>query len=213
MDSNIAKNIYVTGGADGFVKVWTNQKELIREIWFPEEINTVCLLNEQCDILIGHGTKVSIIYAENYKPFYIIKEQDTFITEEDKETEDSPKIVKEEGRNLNHFTNYSIATDKVFEKLKRKEDQFEAEIKKKEPNFEFKKKRKPKKINQDIEDSKSSKDRIGAEKDYEDSESSKSENSVEELITEEMFQKALQATLQKGNFDMNNYFNRIRKEE
>ena len=100
MDSNIAKNIYVTGGADGFVKVWTNQKELIREIWFPEEIDTVCLLNEQCDILIGHGTKVSIIYAENYKPFYIIKEQDIFITEEDKEAEDTPKIVKEKGKNL-----------------------------------------------------------------------------------------------------------------
>jgi len=105
MDSIISKNIYITGGSDGFVKIWTNIKELIREICFPEEINTVSFLNSECDILIGHGTKVSIIMAKDYKPFQILKETETFITEEDKEFGEIKKLIKEPGNYLFLFNN------------------------------------------------------------------------------------------------------------
>lgn len=41
IDSIISKGLFATGGEDGYVKVWTRNKVLIREIRFPEEINTV----------------------------------------------------------------------------------------------------------------------------------------------------------------------------
>ncbi len=40
------KNLIVTGGIDGFVKVWNIKKELIREIKFPEPIYSVAFLSE-----------------------------------------------------------------------------------------------------------------------------------------------------------------------
>lgn len=63
------RGLFVTGGEDGYVKVWSNDKSLIREICFPEPINTVCFLNPECDILVGHGPKVSIILSKDYRPF------------------------------------------------------------------------------------------------------------------------------------------------
>jgi hypothetical protein len=94
---------------------------------------------------------------------------------------------------------YFVATDKTFEKLKRKELEFESEVENKEPKFEFRKKRKQKRQVEGIPDTspiskKGQKSQFGEF----DSDDSKSDQSVEELITEEMFQKALQATLQKG---------------
>ena len=32
---------YVTGGEDGFVKVWNHEKQLVREIKFPEPVTFV----------------------------------------------------------------------------------------------------------------------------------------------------------------------------
>lgn len=47
MDSNIDRHLFITGGEDGFVKIWTSEKEMIREICFPEQINSVCFLNNE----------------------------------------------------------------------------------------------------------------------------------------------------------------------
>lgn len=47
--------MFITGGEDGFVKIWSEDKELIREIKFPETILSVCFLNSKCDALVGHG--------------------------------------------------------------------------------------------------------------------------------------------------------------
>jgi len=92
----------------------------------------------------------------------------------------------------------------MFEKLKRKEDKFKVETEYKETRFEVQKKRKIKNIGDDIMAAKSGRideDKEDMQGDYEhESNTSKSDASVEELITEEMFQKALQATLQRGKF-------------
>ena len=32
MDTNLEANLFITGGKDGYVKVWTQEKQLIREI-------------------------------------------------------------------------------------------------------------------------------------------------------------------------------------
>jgi WD40 repeat protein len=61
--------LFVTGGKDGFVKVWDIKKELVREVKFPEAVNAVAFANSECDILVGHLEKVSIISAAHYKPF------------------------------------------------------------------------------------------------------------------------------------------------
>ena len=48
-------------GPLGFVKIWNQKKELIREISFGEPISSVQFLNQEGDILIAHGNKVSFI--------------------------------------------------------------------------------------------------------------------------------------------------------
>lgn len=63
-----SKQIYVTGGKDGFVKVWNVKKELIREIKFPEEVYSVAFLNQKGDLLVGHRGKVSMVAVQDYAP-------------------------------------------------------------------------------------------------------------------------------------------------
>lgn len=192
MDSNIQKNLFITGGEDGYVKIWTNEKDLIREICFPEQIDAVCFLNEKCDILIGHAAKVSIILAEDYKPFHIIKEPNISIAdEESKEQElDKPALT--------------VVTDELFEKLKAKEDQLIAETTTKDYYTGTKKKKKTKgQIPNTIDNFKTEGSPIKLSKrqskmQRDESDDSKSEGSEEELVTEEMFQKALEATIQRG---------------
>jgi WD40 repeat protein len=111
-DSNLSRSLFVTGGEDGYAKVWTSNKDLIREICFPEQLNTVCFLNPECDVLVGHGQKVSIILAKDYRLDQ--READSDSDEESKEESDS-KLRREK------------VTDRTFEKLKRKEDELEAE--------------------------------------------------------------------------------------
>jgi WD40 repeat protein len=65
------KGLFVTGGKDGSVKVWNIKKDLIREIKFPEPITSVCFLNANADILVGHVGKVSSILAKDYKPYEV----------------------------------------------------------------------------------------------------------------------------------------------
>lgn len=105
--------LYVTGGVDGYVKVWNDDKELIREIWFPEEINTVSFLNPEWDILIGHGPKVSIILSKDYKPF---------------EKQISDNIELEEEKKAESYSKTSIVTDRTFEKFKNRENEIKAEL-------------------------------------------------------------------------------------
>lgn len=64
-----SRGLFVTGGQDCLIKVWNMRKEMIREIKFPEPITSVCFLNPQGDILVGHVGKVSSVMAADYKPF------------------------------------------------------------------------------------------------------------------------------------------------
>ncbi len=64
--------LFVTGARDGLVKIWNIKKELIREIKFPEPITSVCFLNQNGDILVGHVGKVSSVLASDYKPYEVM---------------------------------------------------------------------------------------------------------------------------------------------
>lgn len=67
----INTGIFASGAKDGLVKVWNIKKELLREIKFPEPITSVCFLNSDGDLLVGHVGKVSTVLAKDYKPFEV----------------------------------------------------------------------------------------------------------------------------------------------
>ena len=67
-----AKNLYITGSVDGFVKIWNIKRQLIREIKFPEPVESVSFLNHEGDILVGHLGKTSAILAKDYMPEEIL---------------------------------------------------------------------------------------------------------------------------------------------
>lgn len=94
--------LFVTGGKDGLVKVWNIKKELIREIKFPEPITSVCFLNKQADLLIGHVGKVSTVFAKDYKPFEIEELANPTI-------EEIKKFMSDK----------TVVTDSIFKKLKK----------------------------------------------------------------------------------------------
>lgn len=46
--------------------MWSPHKQLIREINFPEAVNTLGFIDARGDLLLGHGTAQSLIYARQY---------------------------------------------------------------------------------------------------------------------------------------------------
>ncbi|CAI2378645.1 unnamed protein product [Moneuplotes crassus] len=180
MTSSIDSCLFVTGGKDGNVKVWTSQKELVREICFPEKIDSLCFLNEQLDILVGHACKVSIILATDYRPFTIIKDsEDSYGVDND--SDESPTEAPK-----------TTVTDRVFERLKLKDEQMTTEKDPDEFYIGTRKKRRSKGIEEDKMG-----DSFYGGFDPDQSAISKADDSDEEFITEELFQKALQAALEQ----------------
>ena len=62
------KNLFISSGLDGCVKVWNLQKQLIREIKFPEAVYSVSFLNDKGDLIVWHLGKVSTVAFEDYAP-------------------------------------------------------------------------------------------------------------------------------------------------
>ncbi len=69
-------NLIVTSCAAGQVKLWSTNnmrglgdKCLIREINFPNRVDSVCFLNEAGDLLVGHEKRLSVIKFRTYWPF------------------------------------------------------------------------------------------------------------------------------------------------
>jgi len=96
----------------------------------------------------------------------------------------------------------SIVNDRIFEKLKIKEDQLHSESNTKNFYLRITKKRKHVSRSDSLDESKEnhSGPTLDDTNAYGDnSRITKAEESDEEFITEELFQKALQATLKQGN--------------
>lgn len=69
-------NLVATSCEGGQIKIWSTNnvrgygdKQLIREINFPSKVDSVCFLNEQGDILVGHERRLSVIKFQTYWPF------------------------------------------------------------------------------------------------------------------------------------------------
>lgn len=60
--------MFATGDKEGLIKIWNLKKEIVREIKFTEPITAVCFLNNVGDLLVGHGCRLSRVYARDYAP-------------------------------------------------------------------------------------------------------------------------------------------------
>ena len=74
-DFNPSLNLLMTADTSGSIRFWTRDKKYIREIQFPDKIDTtersnaiesVCFLNTKGDILISHDKRISKINFETY---------------------------------------------------------------------------------------------------------------------------------------------------
>ena len=68
IDKCFAINIFLTAGKDGFIKIWSKDNLLIREMNFAEPIYASCFANDRGDVLVGYGTHVCSVSVINYLP-------------------------------------------------------------------------------------------------------------------------------------------------
>ena len=68
IDKCTAIKIFLTAGKDGFIKIWSNDNQLIREMNFAEPIYASCFANDRGDVLVGYGTHVCSVSVINYLP-------------------------------------------------------------------------------------------------------------------------------------------------
>lgn len=47
--------IIVTADTNGCIRIWNQDKIFLREIQFPETIDSLCFLNDRADILVSHA--------------------------------------------------------------------------------------------------------------------------------------------------------------
>lgn len=66
MDTLTCRLLFATGCRKGLIKIWNAKKQLIREIQFPEEINSLIFSNNDGDILVGHGNTLSLVKQVDY---------------------------------------------------------------------------------------------------------------------------------------------------
>ena len=97
-----AKNLYISGSVDGLVKIWNVKRELIREIKFPEPVETATFLNYEGDILVGHLGKTSSVLAKDYLP------------------EERPSLFAPDAEDVKHFfhSRRQLADSALYEQLK-----------------------------------------------------------------------------------------------
>lgn len=58
--------LQVTVDKEGLIKVWNEMRELVREIKFYDIVSSVAFMSNSLDLLVGHGGKLSKIFAKDY---------------------------------------------------------------------------------------------------------------------------------------------------
>jgi hypothetical protein len=76
LDFHRKLNLIVSSCEGGLVKIWTTNnikslgdKQMIREITFPDKVDSVCFMNENGDIMVAHDKRISVIKFQTYWPF------------------------------------------------------------------------------------------------------------------------------------------------
>ena len=99
--------MFISSSIDGYVKIWSVKKDLLREIRFPEPVYSVSFLNSDGDILVGHHGKVSTVLFEDYKP------------------DEVKKLYRPSKEDMNMFilNKSSQGNNEAFQKLKMRDDE------------------------------------------------------------------------------------------
>lgn len=99
-DYNRKLGLFVTSCAGGTVKIWSQDKQFLREIAFPHPVDSVCFFNTSGDLLVSHENRVSIILYERYS------------------TKSFDYVNENRGK-----IKLQACSDELFEELKDKDDQ------------------------------------------------------------------------------------------
>lgn len=67
LDYHRKLELMVTSCEGGSIRVWSKDKKFLREIAFPQRIDSVCFLNAKGDLLVSHDKRVSLINIERYR--------------------------------------------------------------------------------------------------------------------------------------------------
>lgn len=60
--------IFMSIGNDNSLRIWSHENKLLREIQFQETLDSVCLANDQGDLLLGIGNRIDLIMSSIYLP-------------------------------------------------------------------------------------------------------------------------------------------------
>lgn len=65
-DYNPRLGLIVTSDKNGVIRIWNKDKKFLREIHFPNPVDSVCFLNIEGDILVSHSKRISHIKFTSY---------------------------------------------------------------------------------------------------------------------------------------------------
>jgi WD40 repeat protein len=65
-DYNPTLKLLVTGDRNGSIRIWNRDKKFLREILFPDQIDSVCFLNDKGDLMVSHSKRISKIEFGSY---------------------------------------------------------------------------------------------------------------------------------------------------
>lgn len=65
-DYNSTLKLLVTADINGTIRIWNRDKKFLREIQFPDHIDSVCFLNDKGDLLVSHSKRISKIDFGTY---------------------------------------------------------------------------------------------------------------------------------------------------
>lgn len=65
-DYSVKLGLIVTADVNGVIRVWTKNKKFVREINFPDKIDSITFLNSEGDLLVSHAQRISKIKMTEY---------------------------------------------------------------------------------------------------------------------------------------------------
>lgn len=65
-DFNPYRGLLVTADVGGVIRIWNKDKRFLREMQFPHQVDSVCFFDQNCDLLVSHENRISLIPFKNY---------------------------------------------------------------------------------------------------------------------------------------------------
>ena len=62
--------LFVSSGGDGKVKVWDKDNQLVADIYFGSELESVCFAGNRGDLLVGFQHQICLVKAELFLPIH-----------------------------------------------------------------------------------------------------------------------------------------------